>query len=138
MKPQIKYKEGFKYQLAEDYEVDIGIIGYECDLKFIKLTLSGVLLIRNGYAWDGPSGPTFDTPDFMRGSLVHDALYQLMRLNVLSQAERNPADKLLRTICLEDGMPEFRADYVFAGVNGFGKRYADPKNKKVVIIAPGE
>jgi hypothetical protein len=32
-----------------------------------------------GYAWNGPSGPTLDTRNFMRGSLVHDALYQLMR-----------------------------------------------------------
>jgi hypothetical protein len=132
----IKYRAGYKYLLAEDYKVKTDIIGYSVETKFIKLTLVGVLTIKAGYAWDGPSGPTFDTKDFMRGSLVHDCLYQLMREKHLPQSEREFADKELKKICLEDGMPEIRAMYVFAGVNKFGKSYADPANEKKVLTAP--
>lgn len=136
MKDQIKYRDGYKYQLVEDYIVKTDVIGYSIDTKFIKLTLVGVLTIKDGYAWDGPSGPTFDTKDFMRGSLVHDALYQLMREGLLPQSERVFADKELKRICLEDGMAEIRADYVFHGVSRFGKSHTDPKNEKKILTAP--
>ena len=49
-------------------------------------------------AGDGPSGPAIDTKNFMRASLVHDALYQLMRLGTLDKSRRQYADRLLQTI----------------------------------------
>ena len=74
----------YKYQLVDPYTLNVGLSGYSVtDQQFIQLTSSGLLTIQPGYAWDGPSGPTWDTPDFMRGSLVHDALYQLIRLQKL-------------------------------------------------------
>jgi len=56
----------------------------------------------------------------MRGSLVHDGCYQLMREKLLPARKRRPADELLRLICLEDGMSRVRADYVFHAVRAFG------------------
>ena len=37
------------------------------------------MIVEKDYAWDGPSGPTIDTSNSMRASLVHDVLYQAMR-----------------------------------------------------------
>lgn len=85
----------------------------------------GLLTMKKGYAWDGPSGPTIDTKNFMRGSLVHDALYQLMRNGQLAPQWREGADQELRRICREDGMNRFRAWYVLQGVRkgaGFAAR----------------
>ena len=62
-----------------------------------------------GYGRDGPSGPTLDTRDFIRGSLVHDALYQLMREGLLDHS-----------IHREDGMTALRAWWVYQGVRLFG------------------
>lgn len=87
--------------------------------KYIELR-NGILLIKQGYAWDGPSGPTWDTPNFMRGSLIHDALYQLMRDGHISRKHRKYADRILREVCLEDGMSRFRARYVYYAVRAFG------------------
>lgn len=58
----------------------------------------------------------------MRGSLVHDALYQLMRENHLDEDRWRPtADDILRRLCREDGMSAIRAWYVYQGVgNGSG------------------
>lgn len=133
---QIKYRKGYKYQLAETYTTKLDLIGYDIDTEFIKLTLIGILTIKSGYAWDGASGPTLDTPDTMRGSLEHDALYQLMRMEFLTQSVREFADNRLKETCMEDGMPEFRADYWLFGVNTFAGPSAMPKNKREVIIAP--
>lgn len=135
---RIVYKGGYKYQLAETYEVDVAVHPPE-DIKtdYIELNNSGHLVIKNGYAWDGPSGPTFDTRDFMRGSLVHDALYQLMRMDLLSgELHRNRADKELKRLCLEDGMSSIRAWWVYQGVKHFAAKAANKKNAKTVRYAP--
>lgn len=133
----IAYKSGYKYQLNRAYTVKTGVRPIRPAL-FGPLTLStdGVLTIREGYAWDGPSGPTIDTNTFMRGSLVHDALYQLMRLEMLGREHRLTVDKLLRTICIEDGMWRVRAWWVYQGVRFGGKSATDPANRKKVIHAP--
>lgn len=117
----IKYKDGYKYQLAETYSVWVAIFpATAIRHNFISLSPLGFLSIRKGYAWDGPSGPTFDTKNFMRGSLVHDALYQLIREGLLPLSERENADAELRRICLEDGMSAVRAWWVYQGVRIFG------------------
>ena len=79
-----------------------------------------------GYAWDGPSGPTFDTPAFMRGSLIHDALYQLIREKHLRPEFRVVADKILYDILREDGMSLIRAKIAYRGVRWFGGYAARP------------
>ncbi len=132
----IAYREGYKYQLAKEYHIQIDTDGTEALSDFIYLNKSGLLIIRKGYAWDGPSGPTFDTATFMRGSLVHDALYQLIREGKLDERYRKYADYLLKELCLQDGMWKIRAWYVFCGVSKHAVFAADPKNKKKIKVAP--
>jgi hypothetical protein len=133
----------YKYQLMKDYTI-------QTDLKpkrkirdelteFLSLSPEGVLFIGKFYAWDGPSGPTIDTKDFMRGSLVHDALYQLMRERVLDHKKhRKRADEILREICLEDGMCSVRAWYVYQALRIFAGSCARPRKepKPEIISAP--
>ena len=107
---QIEYKRGYKYQLAETYSVDVFIAakGKWSNLYLRLDKTNGILQIERGYAWDGPSGPTVDTKTFMRASLVHDALYQMIRLGVLDKSLREHADKLMRVHC-RDGMSKVRS-----------------------------
>jgi hypothetical protein len=95
-------------------------------IKFGKIILNkdGVLRIECKFLWDGPSGPTFDTESFMRGSCFHDALYKLMEKGLLDSKYRKKADKLLRKHCREDGMGRFRAWYVYRAVRMFGGSHA--------------
>ena len=105
---------------------------------WVKMNRSGRLTTKKGYAWDGPSGPAIDSKNFMRGSLVHDALYQLMRQRLLPQRARRRADQLLRDICRQDGMSKGRADYVYHAVRVLGGSSARPprKPKQVRTTAP--
>lgn len=131
----ITYKDGYKYQLMNDYVIQTDLkLHRDEDLDWLKLSSSGVLIIKKGYAWDGPSGPTIDTRDFMRGSLVHDALYQLIREDVLTEDDRKYADKLLKDICLEDGMNPIRAWIVYQGVRLFGKGPATQPEKSPTTV----
>jgi hypothetical protein len=87
-------------------------------LSYCTLLKTGLLFIPPGYEWDGPSGPTFDTDDFMDGSLVHDVLYQLLREGHLMpwSQYRFYADNELIRQCRKDGMPWWRCAYVWLGV----------------------
>jgi hypothetical protein len=135
----IKYREGYKYQLAEDESFFINrLVGREPydDGRFLSL-IGGVLTIRDGYAWDGPSGPTIDTPDSMTGSLVHDALYQLIRVGHLSivDGDRALADQIMYDLMVNDGMLAPRAYTWYVGVRNFAEGAASGGPKKI-ITAP--
>lgn len=133
----IQYKKGYKYQLISHHHTIVNIHPKEdIETKFITLKTDGTFIIRSGYAWDGPSGPTIDTSNFMRGSMVHDALYQLIRQGHLFQKDRKQADIELRERCLEDGMCKFRANYVYKAVRKHGVSSASPNNIKKIYIAP--
>ena len=126
----IKYRKlkGYKYQLTTRYVVpvplDYPMASYETIYKWVALRNS-TIYIRKGYCWDGPSGIAIDTKNFMRGSLVHDALYQLFRENRhIAEEHRDTADRLLQAMCIEDGMFKFRAAWVYWGVHTFGAKSA--------------
>ena len=123
-----KKRRRCKYTLAEDVPLQLDIRPEnEIDTPFIVLTADGLLTVRKGYAWDGPSGPSIDTKTFMRRSLVHDVLYQLMREEYLPLEHREYADGLLRTMCREDGMSRVRAAYVYWSVRRNGESSATPR-----------
>jgi hypothetical protein len=133
----IAYRAGYKYQLAEDYTCAIEIRPPDpVSNRYLRLDADGTLTIRADYAWDGPSGPTFDTPSFMRGSLVHDALYQLIREGLIAPGYRQVADQILKRICREDGMSTIRAWWVYEAVRLFGGPSADPAAQHPVLRAP--
>lgn len=135
MKRTIAYREGYKYQLAEQYAILLPFNAPYAvrEHEFLMITGDNYLVIQPGYAWDGPSGPTVDTKSFMRGSLVHDALYQLMRDGILSaQLYRKDADELLKKICLEDGMSAIRAWWVYKGVRFGGEASTKPRSNEVI------
>jgi hypothetical protein len=137
-KSQIKYRDGYKYQLAEDFSVATNIKP-KADIatQFIDLNKQGTLVVKSGYAWDGPSGPVADTKETMRASLVHDAFYQLMRRRKIStKTYRNKADRLFQKMCKQDGVPSKIALAYYWGLKLGGKPSADPKNAKVVRTAP--
>jgi hypothetical protein len=139
MRKSIRYRKGYKYQLAEDAEIYVDIYPvHDIETDWIALSFAGRLTARTGYAWDGPSGPTIDTPDSMRGSLFHDALYQLMRLGLLDQKYRPIADKLLHDICIEDGMNHLRAALWKMAVEDFAAGAAKAGTEREILTAPRE
>lgn len=133
---RIKYREGYKYQISEDYCVQTAIMPPEFVLApFIRLDVDGRLCILEGYAYDGPSGPAFDTKNFMRASAVHDCLYQLMRDGHLAESWRETADKEMYRLCREDGMWQIRAWWCYQAVRLGGASSAAP-GARPVLTAP--
>jgi hypothetical protein len=133
----IWYRCGYKYQLVSDYTTYVNVAPkWVIKNEYLSLDTEGKLSIRAGYAWDGPSGPTWDSKNSMRGSLVHDALYQLMREELLSPHFRKKADKELYRICVEDGMWRWRAHLWYLAVSKLAGPAASPTNNREACSAP--
>lgn len=137
-KGYIRYRADYKYQLANDYDMQISIKPKSTiDTDFIRLDIHGNLLVKKGYAWDGPSGPVIDTDENIRASLVHDALYQLMRnKHLVTRTHRKAADQLFKDICKDDGVSNLRASAYYKALRKYGKPAASPQNKKRIHRAP--
>ena len=75
----------------------------------------------------------------MEGSLVHDALYQLIRAGLIPNAdgiERHAADAELLHHNKAAGMSWYRRLWVNLGVRVFASFAASPKNKRKVYTTP--
>ncbi len=133
---RIKYKDGYKYQLHAKYIVRVSVKPLRpIETPYVCLAKNGALLISKGYAWDGASGPTRDTKNSMRASLVHDGLYQLMRMKLLDKKWRREADDEFYRILREDGMSRARAYIWWRSVRRWAARAASPKSRKKVLTA---
>ena len=131
----ILYKKGFKYQLTERHIHLLHGVFPDVSARFARIE-HDELIIDSRYAWDGASGPALDTVTFMRGSLIHDTLYQLMRVGALPTSYRKEADKELVRICREDGMSRLRAWWVYKAVHTFAARLVTPEKARKVYRAP--
>jgi len=150
----IKYKKTvYKYYLTEtirfllpelkEWKEDFS--GFESYFTILERYNSrnekneAILRISEGYAWDGASGPAIDTKTNMTGSLVHDVIYQVIREKKgvkNSKKLRKVADKLLREICLANGMCWIRAQYFYLAVRIFGGIVVGLDKKNKVYKAP--
>ena len=131
------YRAGYKYQLAKDLHAETAIRpDRDIDTEYIKLDTLGNLTIKEGYASDGPSGPTIDKPDSMRGAFIHDAKYQLIREQWIAKNWKATADIELRTDLVLDGMSKIKAELWYIGVRFFAYSATEPYNEPKVIEAP--
>lgn len=131
------YKGKAKYQLVEDYVIDIEFswaVDIEADL--VKLAANGMLTVRTGFAWDGVTGLAFDTRNFMRASLVHDALYHLMRQTGTNPKLHEKADELFLNIAKLDGVNPLRARAHYTSLYLARKTGLMPGKKRPVYTAP--
>ena len=139
----LQYRETrqWKYETAADYRVRLPIKP-EKDIKttYIQFDRFGNLLIREGYGWDGASGPTLDTRRTMIPSLIHDALYQLMRMGLLPESERAAADAILREAMIACGAAPWRARLWYWMVRPFAAGAARKRGKydeqTLILTAP--
>jgi len=137
----MRFRKGYKYQVYDDETFITGIKDYDIHSDFIDLMPDGKLTCKKGYAWDGASGGpngclTIDTKNSMRGSLVHDAGYQLMREGKLPLDYKVVFDGLFYLTLIHDGMSRVRAYVWYKGVLLFGKGSTMPENDREILVAP--
>lgn len=123
MKHTIAHHRIYKYRIDESKSFSTLVVGQYAAVKgdWVVLREDGMLSFKKGYAYDGPSGPTKDTPDSMAPSLVHDGLYQLMGDSLISvRKNRLLADKTFRNMLKENKMSWFKRQVWYLAVRGLG------------------
>lgn len=126
----MKYRKlkRYKYILEENISFNTEIYGYEFSCKYFKLAKDGILTVFKGYIWDGVSGPAIDTKNTMNSGLLHDALYQSIRMKLLPLSKKKEIDILFYNELIKDGMDKFRATYFYLAVVTFGYLSCIPGN----------
>jgi len=143
----MKYKEGYKYQLVEDFILILSDCPHIPGMFFkgkeywinkftcIYQNEQGFsLLILKGYAWDGATG-ALDTKNFMAPSMVHDALLESIGLGKLPADEwKLWTDNFLIKLCKERGMNWFRRLHVYCAVRWLGDSEGS-QPRKILVVA---
>ena len=113
----------WKYENAEDVILSTGLkTEHYYNSPFLLMSCNGILTIRPGYRWDGASAIAIDTANIMLPSLVHDALYQLIREGVLKPDDRQRCDKIMYELNIERGMAKIRASSIYYALRAGGAK----------------
>jgi len=129
----MKYRKGYKYQLAESIEIQTSLRpDKDIITDFAILYTTGIFRLIRGYACDGASGTTIDTPGTFRGAFFHDAGCQFLRQEKLPPEWREKFDKLAYDLWSQDMKWQCRADLWYRIVQKVGKFATDPKNKRKI------
>lgn len=96
--------------------------GFEYDCSLYSIGKDGCIISHSGYWYDGPSGPTIDTPNSMEAACFHDIIYDLIRKGIIPNTywNRRKADKIFYRALRRDGMSYFRANLWYFGVRAGG------------------
>jgi len=107
----LKYKINHKLVVDTRFDARIkGFDGVECALDDGLAQLrNNILSAMPGFMYDGGSGPTVDTYDTYRGTLIHDILYRLMRNDKIPYKKyRKAADIAMRIQLTKDAKIRYK------------------------------
>ena len=120
----MKYSEyKYKFKVEENFSIELPFKIPDFEHPYAS-SKDGILSVKRGYAWDGASGPIINTRDTLVASLVHDVLYQAMRLNLIKSSKENRqiADKNFFEILKMNGVNSIRRKVWYFAVRLFGKK----------------
>lgn len=118
-----RHLHAYKYQvLNQDVLIYIDHNLPTIDTSWISIQ-PGLITIKKGYCWDGASSVAIDTKSFILPSLVHDAIYKLIRHKLIPVSHRLMADQILITLCKLHGMWKIRAAWCYWAVRTFGEKH---------------
>lgn len=100
--------------------------------EFITLKRDKIVIDKN-YTWDGASGISWDNTPFIFASIVHDALYALIREGKIPVKYRKWADDVMWAINRHHGMWRVRCFWTWAGVRLFGGSAIRKKKKNTSL-----
>ena len=116
-----KYHYKFKVEKDLNLKLPVSMPDFEHEYCSVK---DGVVYVKKGYAWDGASGPVFNTKNTLVASLVHDVLYQAQRLNLIehNSTNRKNADENFYELLKYFGVNPVRCKIWYLAVRFFGKK----------------
>ena len=129
------FVDGFRYQVEEDFIIIIEDFRPDTTIinEFFEFYTDGTLLIKRGFAWDGPSGPTIDTKNGHVAAIVHDVFYRCIRKGYLPLSIKPISDKIFYKLLRKKGMFVLRAYLWYLGVKLFGMKACTTPSRIIKI-----
>lgn len=121
----------YKYKLHSTFVIKTPLINFNFRHELFTLKTDGTLVINSGYLWDGVSGPTWDTESTMIPGLVHDALYQAIRLQLLPLHQKETIDAFFYDLMIKNNVWKVRASYFYKAVDSLGHNSCIPGDIKI-------
>lgn len=126
----MKYKSGYRYKLDDGYYQPLPFGVPHAKVVGWVVIVGHDLGISSGYSWDGAStGLPWTPKKWLRPSLVHDALYQLIREGQLPMERRKDADEVFYQLLRENRVNVVLATVAYWAVHLFGN-YCLRKGRK--------
>ena len=113
--------KAYKYELLED-EKFVCAIPKEISTGYANIH-NYIITAITRYAWNGITGwPKWlkEPKCSRRATLIHDAIYQMIKEGLLGMYWRKTADLIFKRICIEDGMWKWTAWLFYYIVRLFG------------------
>jgi hypothetical protein len=110
LQDKIAYTHADKFVLGKDAIFKLSFAPqYTVDTSYARFTPDGVLIVKRGFLWSA-NFPAMNTENTRPASLVHDALYELIKDGHLPRKPfKNLADMVMRDVLLECGILDARA-----------------------------
>ena len=132
MADNMQFRDGYKYQLAAPELFKTSFLSnVQIRIERITLEPDGVMIVAEGYAWDGASG-IVDRRTNLRASCGHDALYQLMRMGKLPYQHWGKADDDYCRWLKMAGAWDVTISLDRWGLKQMRGKYAHPKHRKEI------
>ena len=109
-----------RYTIVEKFEIAVPFESGNYSWGSISLS-DGILVLSSGYTWDGASGPVLDTKNFLRASLVHDALFDLLKYGGMPRENLPQVNALFIQLAIEDGVSKLRTSIASWGLRVLGE-----------------
>ena len=134
MKDKSEYKTGYEHKTNCAWYFDTEVYPPETiETDLIRLTTKGSVRLRKHFSWNGANCcPEFKTS--IRGSALHDALFQLLGSGLLDMKWLPQANKEMLKTCKKSGMWAITRVLIRTGLR-IGSRVAI-KIKEKILIAP--
>jgi len=132
----MKYRKGYRIQIAEDEVFKTSFRPVKPIItKNIELYPDGKMIVKNGFACDGPTG-TIRRKTNTRPATGHDAKYDLMRMGLLDWKLWPIADGDYAIDLREDGAWEITIKINIKVLKTMRGYFANPKRRKKIYKAP--
>jgi hypothetical protein len=142
----VKYRKrkSYEFELLTEETFHTDVRGYGTTTEFIHLSDEGLLTISKHYSWDGSSvplkrmiKPVWNSDKYCGiASLIHDALYQLIRDGNIPKSCKTIADLTYRNMCILGGMGKLQAAWRYKALRWFGWSALHKKKVNQIIEVP--
>ena len=127
-----------KYRLIDDVCFDAKIEGLSASNGYVTIEPNGMLYISKAFTFDGNStGIDIDNEKNLFPSLIHDALYSLLRNGFLDESYKEVADDIYLKLLEKNGVSKAFVNASRLVLGRFGK-FSIKKKETTVTMIVGE